>query len=307
MPLRFSGHETFACRYTWLPKALQAIQSNPCVFANEDHAMVELGVGKNMVRAIRFWVEASGMAKPAAKGGLEPTALGRQIFATKGLDPFIEDIQTLWLIHWNLATQIDDPLFAWEFLFSRWQEPEFTESIVLKAFAKEAESLSKKLSPVTLQQHLHVFLHTYVPTRGRKGDIAEDNLDCPLTELDMLTKVGEREASRQARREPVYAFRREDKPSLSSALFAYCLNDFWRKMFPNEQTLSVRTLVSGPRSPGQVFKIPEEDIYARLPDLAAATDGQLKYSESAALPQVHRAGTINDERLLARAYNLRST
>jgi hypothetical protein len=190
MPLRFSGHETFACRYAWLPKALQAIQSAPCVFANEDQAMVELGVGKNMVRAIRFWVEASGMAKPV-KGGLEPTALGRQIFAAKGLDPFMEDIQTLWLIHWNLSTQIDDPLFAWEFLFNRWQEPEFTESIVLKAFAKEAEGLSKKLSPVTLEQHLHVFLHTYVPTRGRKGDIAEDNLDCPLTELEMLTKVGE--------------------------------------------------------------------------------------------------------------------
>ena len=105
MPVRFSGHETFACRYAWLPKALQAIQINSGIFSNEDQAMVELGVGKNMVRAIRFWVEASGMAKPAVTGGLEATALGRHIFGTKGLDPFMEDIQTLWLIHWNLATQ----------------------------------------------------------------------------------------------------------------------------------------------------------------------------------------------------------
>jgi hypothetical protein len=74
MPMKFSGHETFACRYAWLPKALQAIQSDPRVFADDDEAIVELGVGKNMVRSIRFWVEASGMAKPAQQG-LEPTKL----------------------------------------------------------------------------------------------------------------------------------------------------------------------------------------------------------------------------------------
>ena len=91
MPMKFSGHETFACRYAWLPKALQAIQRDPRVFTDEDEAIVELGVGKNMVRSIRFWVEASGMAKPAQKG-LEPTKLGLLIFGEKGRDPFIEDI-----------------------------------------------------------------------------------------------------------------------------------------------------------------------------------------------------------------------
>ena len=174
MPMKFSGHETFACRYVWLPKALQAIQSDPRVFADEDEAIVELGVGKNMVRSIRFWVEASGMAKPAQQG-LEPTKLGLLIFGAKGWDPFIEDIQTLWLIHWNLTTQIEHPLFAWEFLFNRWHEPEFTESAVLKAFAKETDGLSKRLSSVTLQQHFQVFLHTYVPARGQKEEISEDN------------------------------------------------------------------------------------------------------------------------------------
>src|ERR1700681_1838056 len=120
MPVKYSGHETFACRDAWLPKALQAIQSDPKVFADEDQAMVELGVGKNMVRSIRFWVEASGMAKSkSAHNGVEPTALGELIFGAKGLDPFMEDIQTLWLIHWNLTTQTKDPLFAWGFLFGR--------------------------------------------------------------------------------------------------------------------------------------------------------------------------------------------
>jgi hypothetical protein len=193
-------------------------------------------------------------------------------------------------------------LFAWDFLFNRWNEPELTQSAVQSAFAKETSDTSKKLSSVTLQQHLQVFLNTYVPTKGRKGDVAEDNLDCPLTELELLIKIGERTVGGQTRREPVYAFRREEKPSISSELFAYCLNDFWLKMFPNEQTMSVSTITNGIRSPGQVFKIPEESIFTRIYELSTVTDGCLKYSDSVALPQIYRTGSVDSARLLARAY-----
>lgn len=302
MPVKYSGHESFACRYAWLPKSLQAIQADPRVFVDEDQAMVDLGLGKNMVRSAKFWVEASGMARSTAKG-LEPTALGKLIFGSNGRDRFMEDIQTLWLIHWNLSAHVEDRLFAWDFLFSRWHEPEFTESTALKAFAKEVDGRSKRLSSVTLQQHLQVFLHTYVPTRRRKGDIAEDNLDCPLTELEILIKTGERVPEGQTRREPVYAFRREEKPNISPQLFAYCVDDFWTRMHPNEQTLSVRTVVSGVGSPGQIFKIPEQDIYSRLQQLPDVTNGRLKYSESAALPQIQRSGPLEGLRLLSIAYH----
>lgn len=305
MPSRFSGHESFACRYAWLPKALQAIRADSRIFADEEKAMVKLGVGKNMVRSIRFWVEATGMAQPAVGGGLEPTALGRWIFGPKGLDPYLEDIQTLWLIHWNLSTHVVDPLFAWDFLINRWQEPELTESAILKAFAREAAAQERKktLSPVTLQQHFQVFLHTYIPTRGRKAEIAEDNLDCPLNELDLLVKIGERETDAgHFSREDVYVFRREDKPGISAALFSYCLDDYWEKTYPNEKTLSVRSIATGVASPGQVFKIPEDDIYTRLSDLREATGGVLCYQESTALQQAHRSDAVDRKRLLAQAY-----
>lgn len=304
MPYRFSGHESFACRYAWLPKALQAIRAEARVFADEEKAMVELGVGKNMVRSIRFWVEAMGMAQTTADGGLKATRLGNAIFKSRGYDPYLEDIQTLWLLHWHLSTNNVDPLFAWDFLMSRWQDPDLTESAVLKSFSREAERHTKKLSPVTLQQHFQVFLHTYVPTRGRKAEIAEDNLDCPLTELELLVKTGEREAAgSRTGREAVYVFRREEKPSISPSLFAYCLLDYWNKMFPHEKTIPARAVATGIYSPGQVFKIPEENVYARLTDLSAITGGAISYQESTALPQVHRNHTIDHQRLIAEAYH----
>jgi hypothetical protein len=52
--LSFSGHETFVFRYAWLKKGVDAVQRDHVVF-NDDSGMVTLGVGKNMVRAIRHW------------------------------------------------------------------------------------------------------------------------------------------------------------------------------------------------------------------------------------------------------------
>ena len=149
MTYRFSGHETFPCRYAWLPKAYGALAANPEAFANEEDAMIGLGVGKNMVRSIRFWTQAAGISVPRQAGGFEITPFGHAVFGRNGHDPFLEDTRTLWLIHWNLSSHTTDPLFAWDYLLNLWQEPEFSRSSVLRAFRKEAEKQERPLSDVT--------------------------------------------------------------------------------------------------------------------------------------------------------------
>jgi hypothetical protein len=289
MSFRFSGHETFPCRYAWLPKAYAAVADNPLTFADEESAMIRLGVGKNMMRAIRFWVQASTIASAKKKGGgYEPTTFGTAVLGKDGLDPFLEDIRTLWLIHWNLSTHIDEPLFAWDFLLNRWQMPELSRSAALRAFRKEADTQERKLSDVTLQQHFDTFLHSYIPTRSRKGDIQEDNLDCPLVELELLQLVGERRVDGSGKREAIYAFRRDEKPEITPELFAYCLDDFWQRRRPAEKTLTFRDVAFGHGSPGQIFKLPEWDVRHRLEAIGANTDGFFRYVESAAQQQVSR-------------------
>src|SRR5438552_3957978 len=78
MRFRFSGHDTFPCRYAWLPKAVQNLKRNNNLFSDEDDAMVQLGVGKNMVRAIRFWADAADVAIPneSSATGLRPSQFG---------------------------------------------------------------------------------------------------------------------------------------------------------------------------------------------------------------------------------------
>jgi hypothetical protein len=190
-PYRISGHESFPCRYTWLPKAVRGLEGNPRLFSDEDQAMVDLGLGKNMVRSARFWAQAAGMVAPVSRSaGHKPTDLGLALLSQGGRDPFLEDIRTLWLIHWKLSTNVQSPLLAWDYLLNRWQEPDLVPSAALRALEKEVAAQDADLSPVTLEQHLETFLHTYVPTRGRKGEVMEDNLDSPLVELDLIVKVG---------------------------------------------------------------------------------------------------------------------
>src|SRR5688500_13605213 len=99
----FSGHESFPLRFTWLTKAVrhcEAVRERD-LFSRPD-GMVILGVGKNMVRSMRSWAIATGMLEADGETGrvkrLRPTRLGTLLFGANGLDPFMEDPGTIWLL-----------------------------------------------------------------------------------------------------------------------------------------------------------------------------------------------------------------
>ena len=288
---RFSGHETFPCRYAWLPKAVDALREDELIFTKMDEAIVLMGLGKNMVKALKFWVTAMKVAEPSdILYGLRVSSFGERLFGNgrkKGFDPFLEDIRTLWLLHWQLCAHEDNPIFAWEFLLSRFHETEIRKSVVVPIIEREAQQLDRPLSNVTLAQHFEVFLHSYVPTRGRKSEIKEDNLDCPLIELELIEYIGDRTAS-DGKSEPAYAFRMEPKAEISPALFMFCLDDYWSRTRPKESTLSFKEIANETGSPGQVFKLPEDDIRERLFAISTESEGRFEFSDSSLVEKVTR-------------------
>jgi hypothetical protein len=288
-----------------LPKAYNAIRQEPGILSADERAIVELGVGKNMVRAIRFWIQVSGVAKPSSERGYEATAFGDALLGDKGLDRFLEDRRTLWLLHWKFLSQVEQPLFAWDYLINRWTHPDLTRTDVLRVFEREARRIDRQLSRATLEQHFDVFLHTYVPTRSQKREILEDNLDCPLVELELIEPIGERAVANSGRRETVYCFRRETKTDITPELFIYCLFDYWRTRRPNEQTLTFRDVSVSPGSIGQVFKLPEADIRERLENLREDSKGIFIYEESASIQRVIciDRSVVSEMELLTAVYN----
>ena len=300
---RVTGHESFACRYAWLPKVAYHLRRDDRLLGDESRAMVELGVGKNMVRSIRFWAQSSGITTAEGNGRHTLTDFATTLLDEGGLDLYLEDIRTLWLLHWNLSTNRHAPLLAWDYLINNWHEPEITPSRVVAVLTKETAKQGGNLSPSTITQHFEAFLHTYVPTRGRKGEIQEDNLDCPLVELEFIMPQGERQpVGTNGTREVIYSFNRDWKPEISEELFIYSLNDFWEGRHAEEAILSLREVAHGHGSPGQVFKLPEADVRVRLEALNKDSDGVFSYAESLTLQQVRKLKRCRERDLLKRIY-----
>ncbi|MDQ3624981.1 MAG: DUF4007 family protein, partial [Verrucomicrobiota bacterium] len=159
---RFSGHQTFPLRIAWIPKAAGEIVRGSDPLTNIDEGITKLGLGKNMVEALRCWIEAFQIAS-RVDGRWSLTRIGELIFHPKnGLDPYLEDISSSWILHWLICTNIDAPFFAWECVFNRWPATDFSASQILDAFEKETARAARPASVVTLRQHWEVFLHSYL-------------------------------------------------------------------------------------------------------------------------------------------------
>lgn len=279
---RFGGHQTFPLRTAWLPKAAKGLSEGRDVLGNIVEGVVSLGLGKNMVEALRCWADAYGVAFRDASGW-QLTEEGKAIFGPRGYDRYLEDVQTLWWLHWQIATQATGRFFAWELLFNRWNEPSFTASAALSAFAKEAERSGRSLSDISLKQHFDVWLRTYCAPRASR--LGEDGLDSPLASLGLIRPAGELEEV--GRREPVYSFDLAPKRAISQALFRYCLMAWWERRGGNEETMPFHEVVSGPGSPGRIFRMPESELRGRL-EMLGRVDAEIQLVESLNQQQLRR-------------------
>jgi hypothetical protein len=290
----FSGHETFPFRYPWLKKGFDAVQEDPGVFQRDDATTI-LGVGKNMVRSIRHWCLTAGVLAESRDGGatLRPTALGTLLLADDGLDPYLEDSATLWLLHWQIASNRARAT-TWYWVFSHFHEPEFTREALTSELFRWTQTLpGKQVAETSLKRDVEVFLRTYVPSRQSRHDVAEDSLDCPLVELGLIIQPGSGQ---------VYQFRRGAQRGLPDGILLYAVLCFWEAFSPTAETLALHDLARQPGSPGRLFKIDESFLAERMESVEKRTAGCLTYGETAGLRQLYRRKKPDAMQILAEAY-----
>ena len=281
---RFSGHQTFPLRITWIPKAVGEIVEGRDPLSDIDEGITQLGLGKNMVEALRCWIEAFQIAS-RTEGKWKLSAIGSLIFdPAEGLDPYFEDVSTAWLLHWLISTNEDAPFFAWECLFNRWPATEFSASQVIDSFQKESNATARPASPVTLRQHWEVFLHSY---RLPPADKGEDHLDSAMSVLRLIHEFGQR-PNAAGKWEPLYSFDYGRKQAIAEQLFAFFLHDWWNRKYGNERTVPLREIVMGEHSPGRLLKMQESEIVQRVGELAARQPKVFQIIESSNLRQLHR-------------------
>jgi hypothetical protein len=293
-PLGFSGHETFVLRYGWLKKAYDAVVSDPGVFLQDD-AVVTLGVGKNMVRSIRHWALACGVLReePKTRGlRLLPTDFGTFLFGSGGYDPYLEDVNSLWLIHWHLCTN-EGRATTWNWAFNIVRATEFSTQALFGSIQSEiGRRMLKAPTANTLKRDLEVFIRMYLPSRSMKKNVLEDSLDCPLSELGLLVTEDN----------DTFSFVRGPHRSLDDIIFAASLIDFWTGEAPRQETLSFNEVAYAPNSPGCVFKLDEESLVERLEKLERVCHGRILFADTAGVKQLYRKAPIASQELLEHYY-----
>lgn len=279
---QLSGHETFPLRYGWLKKAFdavhagEAVENHRSVFSSDD-AIARFGVGKNMVASIRHWATATGVIRDASRKP-QTTNLGRLLFSECGLDPYMENPATAWLIHWQLCGNPNKTTWFWT--FNHFPAPFFERDLLVRSIEKLPNECGwKRVSPATIRKDVACFVRTYVsqPPTGKAS--REDTLESPLTELGLIRPIGKRDGFR---------FVRGPKPSLGQGVFCHAVTEFWLGHLPNARTLSFEALAHEPGSPGRVFLLDENDLVDRLTNLEDVSDGLYRWSETTGLKQLIR-------------------
>ena len=285
---RLSGHETFPLRYGWLKKAYDAVEgadsdTKRSVFADAG-AIAHFGVGRNMVGSMRHWAIAAGVVSDDAR---KTTPLGQRLFGDRGLDPYMEDPATAWLVHWQIAGNAANTTWFWG--FNHFPTATFERDTLIRALMNFAQERGwSRAAASTIRNDVLCFVRTYVPRLPSGGANYEDALESPLTELGLIGQMGRRDGFR---------FVSGRKPTLGPGVLAYAVTMFWRS-YSRAQTLSFEALAHEPGSPGRVFLLDENTLADRLMGIEAATGGVYGWSETAGLKQLIRDREVTQEEAL---------
>lgn len=243
----FSGHDSFQCRQLWLKKGFDFVQ-NGYSFNNED-AVVKLGVGKNMVSAIRYWMKAFNVIDSKDI----PTDFGTKLFDDdKGYDPLLEDDASLWLLHYQLIKLGFASTYSIIFNEFRKEKLYFNKDTFVNYLKrrKEAEP-SIMFNENTVADDFTVFVKMYQNIVGSK-DI-EDSFSGILSEIELLKTIGRG-------KEEQYHIENNDRDKLPAQVLLYTILD--NTNYGN--SISLNSLEYDNNSPGTIFALNRSGLINKI-------------------------------------------
>ena len=297
--LKFSGHETFHCRQQWLYKGVDsyAKHSGSSFFGSEG-ALVELGVGKNMVRSIQFWMKAMSLLNQED----ELTELGRLVFNIKheGGDPYLEKEGSLWLLHYLLCStkyaSIYNLVFR-EYFHDRARETFTREQLVnfLNRKNQEITNTSEQLNKKTIDNDIKVFLKSYL-TPSKKDKSFEDDFSALFIDLDLIREV----PSQLGSNEVLYKMHRDIRQSIPEEIFLFALlNEISKEDHLNDSGVSFNDLNL---VLGSIFSLSIDGLEMMIERTCKKYPNHLVYSSNAGVKELQFKDEIEPNSVIADYY-----
>lgn len=267
--LIFSGHESFICKQSWLKKVYEFVTEHRSF--GDDTAVVDLGVGKNMVNSLRYWGKAFDILDDDDK----PTRLADYLLDNNGADPYLEDFASLWLLHYHLVKRNRFSIANLVFNEFRKERVEFTKDALLRFLVRKTSEVdSNSSNSKTLEKDAGVFIRMYSkPDRSQKIDV-EDDFNGVLIDLGLLDRDKHRsQGGRMAEWFRIESSQREDLPW---QVVLYAILD----RYPDQESITYQELLVGENSPGAIFALSGEGLFDKIEQMTQELSG-IVFSETA--------------------------
>ena len=275
----FSGHESFACKSHWLKRGYDFVRGENNF--NDDDAVVRLGVGKNMVASIKFWLKAIGLLKDA---GL--VALANHLFDDdNGKDPYLEDIGTLWLLHFLLIQTDYATIYKTTFVDYHRQRNIIEKSKLqnyIKHICFDETGYKNLYNDNTVKRDIGVMLHNYCAKNGGNVNVEDSNsLFAPLNLICETEKN-------------TYRFNYDTRSDVPSLIFLYAL----LIKFEGRNSISFEDITEL----ALIFCLTNNDLLDIINYLCDLYPSEIVFSDVAGIKELQFRATLNSIDVLDRYY-----
>ena len=275
----FSGHESFACKSHWLKRGYDFVRGENNF--NDDDAVVRLGVGKNMVASIKFWLKAIGLLKDA---GL--VALANHLFDDdNGKDPYLEDIGTLWLLHFLLIQTDYATIYKTTFVDYHRQRNIIEKSKLqnyIKHICFDETGYKNLYNDNTVKRDIGVMLHNYCAKNGGNVNIEDSNsLFAPLNLICETEKN-------------TYRFNYDTRSDVPSLIFLYAL----LIKFEGRNSISFEDITEL----ALIFCLTNNDLLDIINYLCDLYPSEIVFSDVAGIKELQIRAILNPTEVLDRYY-----
>ncbi|HOJ07327.1 MAG TPA: DUF4007 family protein [Ignavibacteriaceae bacterium] len=250
--LTFSGHESFHCRSLWLKKGYDFVYNKKLFGAPE--AVFDLGVGKNMVAAINYWMKSFGLIEK----NNSLSEIANFLFGKRGVDAYLENPATLWLLHYHLVKENSASIYSLVFNEFRKKRIEFNKSQLQNFLKAKCDETKTNYTEATIQRDIAVFLRNYVKPRKANKNLEDlfSGIFIELNLVEQLQKYDEKETD-------WYRIENKERADLPAEILLYCILD-------NNQygdSIVLDDILRGYNSIGSVFALTVKDVLGKIEQL----------------------------------------
>jgi len=289
LKVRLKRNESFNIREGWMRKGMKLLPDYPDLFSRED-AMQLLGVGSKMVKSIKYWLIATGLAEEKkVKSKIELVITEEIGEVVNQYDPYFEDLFTLYILHTNIASNLDNAT-VWYLFFNNYDAKTFTKEDMQNVLDNELKKILDKdvtYSDSLFRDDCGSVIKMYADDEDNNDP--EDNLSSPLSALGLLVKSQTKKGTFE-KTAPRY-----DK--LDCFVILYIM---LRNKIEGKDSVSINDLLTGENSAGKLLNLTRPILNEYLDRLRAR--GYITINRTAGLDMVYFDKDITAKQVLIDYY-----